>query len=403
MMTLSPSTTTDSQHNRPGHLKEANQPARLHKAITQVPPDPIALPEYLSLLDKGISIPLMDSVDWASASLVFSGREPHVFRAILEHSVELDQCLPKELPIVRSIKTPVLQDVLCEGDGYHLHITCTSRRVKIMVSAQTLEVANQVGQSIYDSIYALGTIELPSSVLVDFLRISSGSSSSSYSRRINVPSWHDIKSNYPPQVRSRIASLHDITPKRLDDQGARLIVWHGPPGTGKTYAIRSLVSKWRKWCNPEILLNPEQLTFNPDSLEDIVLDDNKSGPNGRPWRLLIIEDADALLKSRTFDGFKTPLDHLLNLTDGMLGQGTKVIILLTTNAKVSNLPPALVRPGRCLSLIEFAPFTARQAREWLGQPVCVTNGGATLARLFELRSGLPGVSESANSKVGQYV
>ena len=28
----------------------------------------------------------------------------------------------------------------------------------------------------------------------------------------------------------------------------RLIVWRGPPGTGKTWALRALAGAWREWC-----------------------------------------------------------------------------------------------------------------------------------------------------------
>jgi len=41
------------------------------------------------------------------------------------------------------------------------------------------------------------------------------------------------------------------------------------------------------------------------------------------------------------------LSRLLNVSDGILGQGTKIMILVTTNENLGKLNPAVMRPGRC--------------------------------------------------------
>ena len=45
----------------------------------------------------------------------------------------------------------------------------------------------------------------------------------------------------------------------------------------------------------------------------------------------------------------------------MLGQGLNTLVLLTTNEEIARLHPAVVRPGRCLCLIEFERFNAAEA------------------------------------------
>ena len=61
-----------------------------------------------------------------------------------------------------------------------------------------------------------------------------------------------------------------------------------------------------------------------------------------------------------------PLGRLLNLCDGILGHGLRVLVLLTTDEDLGQLHPAVTRPGRCLSQIEFEPLLIAAARRWLG-------------------------------------
>ncbi|MCL1800546.1 MAG: hypothetical protein FWG25_04170, partial [Promicromonosporaceae bacterium] len=76
------------------------------------------------------------------------------------------------------------------------------------------------------------------------------------------------------------------------------------------------------------------------------------------------------------------LGRLLNLTDGILGQGTNALVLLTTNEDLKTLHPALIRPGRALAKVEFPPFSTEDANEWLGGSAYV-DGSTTLAELYE--------------------
>ncbi len=53
------------------------------------------------------------------------------------------------------------------------------------------------------------------------------------------------------------------------------------------------------------------------------------------------------------------------MSDGMMGQGLRVLVLLTTNEPVAQFHRAVVRPGRCLSLTEFGPLPGEQVDRWL--------------------------------------
>lgn len=59
------------------------------------------------------------------------------------------------------------------------------------------------------------------------------------------------------------------------------------------------------------------------------------------------------------------LGRLLNLSDGMLGEGTSIKLLISTNESIGSLNDAVSRPGRCLSKIEFPLFSSSEATKWL--------------------------------------
>ena len=56
-------------------------------------------------------------------------------------------------------------------------------------------------------------------------------------RRITVPSWSKIVRNYPAQTGR---SLDLVTKVERPVASGQFLFWHGPPGTGKTYALRAL-------------------------------------------------------------------------------------------------------------------------------------------------------------------
>jgi hypothetical protein len=83
------------------------------------------------------------------------------------------------------------------------------------------------------------------------------------------------------------------------------------------------------------------------------------------WRLVILEDAGELISADARAVAGQALSRLLNVADGLLGQGTRTLILITTNEPVKRLHPATRRPGRCLADFEFTPFGVAEANAWL--------------------------------------
>ena len=125
---------------------------------------------------------------------------------------------------------------------------------------------------------------------------------------------------------------------------------HGQPGTGKSTYIRYLIHQLKK----KVIFVPPRMAAEMDApgIMDILIEN--------PDSIFVIEDAEELIVSRNGQAH-SGISMLLNITDGLLGEGLGIQCIATFNTNVANIDSALTRKGRLLSMYEFKPLTPQKA------------------------------------------
>ncbi|MCW2950491.1 MAG: ATPase [Thermoleophilia bacterium] len=238
-------------------------------------------------------------------------------------------------------------------------------------------------------------------------------------RKLHAPMWAEIADNYAPPVRHALERMMASDPAAATG----IALWRGAPGTGKTTALRALARAWHDRADIHVILDPEiflgdraaylvNVLFG-DGADEHWADDESMGvvingggqavamPFGTEWmpqptpqahgrraKLIVLEDAGELISADARISSGQALSRLLNLTDGMLGQGSNVSVLVTTNEPVDRLHPAIARPGRGWAHVAFREFGAHDAATWLerhgvtGDEAVVDAEAVTLAELY---------------------
>lgn len=135
--------------------------------------------------------------------------------------------------------------------------------------------------------------------------------------------------------------------ERFMHSEASILLLIGPPGTGKTTFIRGLLQHTRQSAI---------VTYDAGILaKDYVFAQFIEGDRS----IMVIEDADNFLGNRS-DG-NGIMHKFLNVGDGLVTTKNKKMIFSTNLPSIKDIDPALIRPGRCFDIVNFAPLNNDQA------------------------------------------
>jgi hypothetical protein len=147
--------------------------------------------------------------------------------------------------------------------------------------------------------------------------------------------------------------IHNEVIKSLSEKDNNgIVILRGLPGTGKTYYIRHLC----KTISKKILYIPPALVnyiTEPSFIQ--LLGKNKNS-------ILLIEDADNVIRKRdTFSNIQD-VSSLLNIADGLLKDVLNLQIVVTFNTDITNVDEAFLRKGRLIAEYEFKELEKKKAQ-----------------------------------------
>ena len=308
-----------------------------------------------------------------------------------------------ELPAILRVRSDYSDQIVTEGQDFAAILQLDGENFHATVCAAEQEGA-KAGMESLRSIFPPLPAAPPDEVDIDFWFNTSNGARSAH-RRIAVPSWAEIARNYPAPTRPRLNALIEAFEPA---KGGQLILWHGAPGTGKTFALRSLVRAWRDWCRMEYITDPDAFFGEAHYMMQVLL---KTGDGEGPapvsgtslsqqWRLFVLEDCGELLSSDARSRIGQGLSRFLNLVDGLIGQGLRILVLVSTNEPLGTLHAAVGRAGRCAAEIDFALFDSTEAAEWLAaHKLDSATGSQTLADRYGRLQGF-GAAQVSRTPVG---
>ena len=147
--------------------------------------------------------------------------------------------------------------------------------------------------------------------------------------------------------------------ERTSHRAGGLTILEGPPDTGKTSLVSVMVRRLEKTHVFYVLPVAQDSALSSPELVPFWQKQNKRHPDR--IKVIVIEDAERLLWPRQGDN-REAVSSVLNIADGLVGRMLRLHILCSVNARLTELDPAIMRPGRLMNQRTFRRLPRHTAR-----------------------------------------
>lgn len=160
--------------------------------------------------------------------------------------------------------------------------------------------------------------------------------------------------------------FHTKLLNRLLNTNKGISLFHGLPGSGKTFYINRIIYDLAELSSKKIILIPANnvsYLLEPDFNSFLISiiqgdedyeDDERTSVEGI---VFIIEDAEQVLMKRELSGNSQSTSNILNLTDGILNNIFKIQVIATYNTDDENIDTAILRDKRLIAKRNFGKLT----------------------------------------------
>lgn len=160
-----------------------------------------------------------------------------------------------------------------------------------------------------------------------------------------------------------------------DERKSGLILLNGEPGTGKTYFLRHLITKFK--TKNFILITPHIAArlASPEFMDFLI--ENKDS-------IFILEDCEQVIMDRKSNSFSSAVSAVLNMSDGLMSDVFNGKFICTFNADTAAIDEAILRKGRCFANYTFDKLEEKKVKKLLKERgVDLDNpGDMTLADIY---------------------
>lgn len=164
--------------------------------------------------------------------------------------------------------------------------------------------------------------------------------------------------------------IHDYFKEFLESR-SNVLILIGPPGTGKSTLIRTIIRDLNVRSmlayKPDVVTSPkfintcQEFLAQDHSEEDYQSANSSESPvsAARRHKAIVVEDADLIMGKRSDGNHR--MSEILNATSGIASDMHSKFILSTNLKDISDIDPALLRPGRCFDVLCFRDLSAEEA------------------------------------------